>query len=225
MWRTERTEKVHSYAGNCRTPVVKLLDGRPTVVVWGQEDLTGYDPMTGLLLWTHALGSLGQGDNPVASMASDAHSFYVAGTQRAIALDRDELPAGDSKTVVRWKSELNDGIQCASPVAGNGLLVGVSDGGTAFGLDAATGRELWYRDLGAQHYASPLADEKRLYFCSTEGRTSVLSFDRKGTILARNDLGEALFASPALVDGDLFLRTEGHLYCIREDLSARRRGR
>jgi hypothetical protein len=46
LWRTERRKKVHTYAGNCRTPSVLTIGGRDTLVVWGLQDLSGYDPET-----------------------------------------------------------------------------------------------------------------------------------------------------------------------------------
>ena len=97
-----------------------------------------------------------------------------------------------------------------------GLLFAVSDGGSAFCLDTATGRELWRHDLYAQHYASPVATNDHVYFCSTEGRTTVLGCERGLRVVAQNDLPEGIYASPVLLDGQLFLRTTGHLYCIKQ---------
>lgn len=50
------------------------------------------------------------------------------------------------------------------------------------------------------------------------GRLIVTVF-REGArpeVLARNDLGEQILATPALADGKLYVRTEGHLYAFGE---------
>jgi outer membrane protein assembly factor BamB len=112
--------------------------------------------------------------------------------------------------------ELSDGPQCASPVLCNGLLFGVSDGGTAYCLEAATCRELWHQDLYGQHYASLVATRRHVYLCSTGGHTTLLASERQPRVVAEGELPEGIHASPALVDGELFLRTTGRLYCIRE---------
>jgi hypothetical protein len=101
-------------------------------------------------------------------------------------------------------------------VVTNGLLFAVSDNGTAYCLDAASGKALWSKDLQEQHYASLVAVGNRVYFCSTRGRTTIFACDRTCRVLSRNDLGEQTYASLAPVDGELFIRTRGHLYCLRE---------
>jgi outer membrane protein assembly factor BamB len=203
-WRTVRGKKIHSFAGNCRTPCVKRIAGREVIVVWGYEDLSGYDPATGRELWSHAIEDLGTGGNPVASAVSGGRDLFLVGPQKAICLDIDKL-AG-SGTAVRWQQYLDDGSQCSSPVVKNGL---------AYCLDAHTGRPLWSKDLQEQHYASVTAIGDRIYFCSTQGHTTIFACDRACRALARSDLNEQTYASFAPVDGELFLRTKKHLYCLR----------
>jgi outer membrane protein assembly factor BamB len=57
-----------------------------------------------------------------------------------------------------------------------------------------------------------------LYVTSRKGVTTVFRPDpAKLEVLAMNDLGEPSNATPAISDGQIFLRTDGHLYCIAED--------
>jgi outer membrane protein assembly factor BamB len=65
-------------------------------------------------------------------------------------------------------------------------------------------------------YASPVAAQDRIYFSSREGTTTVLKHGSSLDVLATNDLGETIDASPAMVGDELFIRTEGHLYCLKE---------
>jgi outer membrane protein assembly factor BamB len=214
LWRTPRHKRRHSFAGNCRTPTVLTIAGRPVVIVWGYEDVSGYDPVTGRELWTHAVEEVGTGGNPVASAASDGRHLFLVGPYQAMCLDAERL--GGSGSFLLWRQETDDGPQCSTPVVRNGLLFAVSDNGSACCLDARTGKELWRRELEAQHYASVIAIGDRIYFCGTQGRTTVVACHRTFRLLAQNDLKERTFATPAPVDGALYLRTRTHLYCLRE---------
>ena len=58
----------------------------------------------------------------------------------------------------------------------------------------------------------------RLYVTSRRGVTTVFQLDpQKFMLLAMNDLGEPSNATPAISDGQIFLRTDSHLYCIADD--------
>src|SRR5262249_1908868 len=150
--------------------------GRDAIVIWGYADLSGYDPLTGRELWSHAIEDLGTGGNPVASAVSDARHFFLVGPSKTLCLDNERL-AG-SGTAIRWEQWADDGAQCSSPVVKNGLLFAVSDNGMVYCLDARTGKPLWSKDLQEQHYASLTAIGDRIYCCSTRGRTTIFACDR-----------------------------------------------
>ena len=105
---------------------------------------------------------------------------------------------------------------CASPVLVNGTLFTVKDGGILTSLDAATGEQgKTARVPGTgNYYASPVAGDGKLYLCSQKGQVSVISPEAKWTVLADADFGEEIYATPALVDGRIYLRTTGYLYCL-----------
>ena len=59
---------------------------------------------------------------------------------------------------------------------------------------------------------------RQLYVTSRTGVTAVFRPDpQKIELLATNDLGERSNATPAISDGQIFLRTDAHLYCIADD--------
>ena len=62
--------------------------------------------------------------------------------------------------------------------------------------------------------ASPVAADGKIYFVSENGETIVLRAGRTPEVLARNALGERQIASPAVSDGQIFIRTDDHLYAI-----------
>jgi len=87
---------------------------------------------------------------------------------------------------------------------------------TAF--EAATGRTAWQGRLGVAaregFSASPVALDGKVFFTNDEGETFVLRAGSAFELLHTNSIGERTLASPALVDGRWYFRTEGHLFAI-----------
>lgn len=79
---------------------------------------------------------------------------------------------------------------------------------------AATGEVVWQERLGGSFSASPVSAEGHIYFVSDNGETTVIEAGPEFHVLARNPLGEKVQASPAPSQGQVFLRTERHLFCI-----------
>lgn len=124
--------------------------------------------------------------------------------------------SGDARpTHVAW--ELGRGIpETSSLLCAAGRLYLMRDGGLLTCLEAATGRELFRERIGAagQYIASPIAVGDRLVVASVQGVVTVMQMADILTILARNELGEGIYATPA-ADGDhLYVRTVGHLYAF-----------
>jgi outer membrane protein assembly factor BamB len=61
-----------------------------------------------------------------------------------------------------------------------------------------------------------VAGDGKVYFASESGRVTVVRAGPTLEVLARNDVGESVVASPALSQGCLFVRGDRHLYCIGE---------
>jgi hypothetical protein len=68
--------------------------------------------------------------------------------------------------------------------------------------------------LGDHHSASPVAVAGHLYFTDDAGDTHVMKPGEKFELVCRNALDEECYASPAVAHGQLFLRTQHHLWCI-----------
>jgi outer membrane protein assembly factor BamB len=126
--------------------------------------------------------------------------------------------AGDlSKQSLVWK-EKRSLPEVPSPLYYRGRLYLVTNGGLASCFDATAGKLQYRQRLGAGgfFYASPVAGDGRLYAASYNGVVVVIQAGDSCRVLARNNLGEAIVATPALADGKLFVRTEGHLYAFAE---------
>jgi len=126
-------------------------------------------------------------------------------------------PAGSgnvTRSHVRW-SKPNEGGYVPSPVAHRGNLFLVDDRGVASCWDVKSGQQRWKERLGTTgHHASAVVADGRVYFTADDGVTTVVRASALFEELARNPLGEKVYASPAFSDGEVFIRGEKHVFCI-----------
>ena len=123
-----------------------------------------------------------------------------------------------TKTHLAWKSARSLPY-VSSPLCYNGRIYTVKNGGLASCYDAKTGQP-FYQDerLGApgDFYSSAVAAAGRIYLASQNGMMLVLSAGDRLNVLARNNLGEQVMATPAVLEGRIYLRTAEHLYAFGE---------
>ncbi|MBC8472381.1 MAG: PQQ-binding-like beta-propeller repeat protein [Planctomycetes bacterium] len=120
-----------------------------------------------------------------------------------------------SRTHVKWT--VYEGIgQVPSPLFYQGRVYLVKHGGNVTCYDAKTGGKVYGDKLGprAYYYASPVAADGKIYFCSLNGYVIVVQAGDKFRILAKNKMGERINATPALVDGKMYLRTDKNMYAF-----------
>jgi outer membrane protein assembly factor BamB len=80
-------------------------------------------------------------------------------------------------------------------------------------IEVATGNVLWMKDMG-QQYSSPVLVNGLVYMPNDEGVITVIKPGPKFEAVAINQLGEKMFASPAISNGKIYLRGYQHLFCI-----------
>ncbi len=116
----------------------------------------------------------------------------------------------------RWKYFKNI-PQLPSPLlVGNQLLM-ISDRGIVTSLNPKTGQEQYKSRLpgaAGNVYASPVATADKILFATTAGKVAVVATGEQLDVLAVNDLGEGIFATPAIVDDRIYLRTDNAIYCF-----------
>ncbi len=146
-----------------------------------------------------------------AKMISFLNSFKQENALMAIRPGSDK----NSEPEVVWKH--NYGVpECPSPLYYNGRVYMVKNGGIVSCLIAETG-ELKYQDKlrsGGPYYSSPVVGDGKIYVASTRGIVTVFQPGDDLKVLARNDLKERIMATPALVDGKIYVRTDKNLYAF-----------
>jgi outer membrane protein assembly factor BamB len=102
-----------------------------------------------------------------------------------------------------------------SPLVYQGLLYLAKSGGIFEAIDARTGEMVKVgrsTDALGEYFASPVAASGKIYFTSQDGKITVVRAGRDWQILAVNPLGEECYATPAIADGRIYVRTSAALY-------------
>lgn len=140
-------------------------------------------------------------------------SYSQDGGLFAVRPDRKgELPA----TTLIWK--VSDKVpEVPSPLYYNNLVYMCKDGGLLTCVNSDNG-EILYRELiGAKgsFIASPVEANGYIYLTSAKGVITVIKAGRKLDIVKQSNLGETVFATPAIVGNSFYVRTTGYLYAFK----------
>ena len=131
-----------------------------------------------------------------------------------IAIDGKGDVSGTHVTVLERRSI----AEVPTPVVSGNRVFMVKNGGILTSIDRTEQERLYQIRVGAtgSFFASPLLAGDRLFLMAVSGKAVVLdvSGDR-AEVLAKNDLADEIFATPAIVDGTMYVRTKGHLYAFR----------
>jgi outer membrane protein assembly factor BamB len=218
LWRIERPNKTRSYC----TPIIREAAGRMQLVLSGSKCIASYDPDTGRQLWIID----GPTDQFVASpvYSETTGLFYITGgfPDHHIMAIRPDGTGNVTDTHVVWHHHAAAGVSYVpSPIIEGNWFLLTDDRGFAHAFDAKTGDIVWSQRFGRTH-ASLSSAGGLLYFLNDNGICHVVKPAEKFAIVATNDLGEPAYASPALSNGQIFLRTDKALYCIGQARQARR---
>jgi outer membrane protein assembly factor BamB len=235
VWKTDRSMLQYGWS----TPVHWRHDGVDEILVLGgdfkpNQRLMAYNLADGAeRWWVGGLPPCGKstpavGDGLVYFAAPDiiletafeqsnpdrAAQIYAKNASRVTAV----RPGGKGEvndTHIAW-SETKGVPGIPSPLYYEGRLYTVLNGGIVFSRLAKTGQLLYSGRLGATgyYYASPVAADRKIFIASEEGVVVVLEAGDQLNVLARNKLEGAILATPAIVDGRIYVRTASHLYAF-----------
>jgi len=219
-WKVSRDEGT-----SWSTPLILSSEGKPQVVVSATRAIRAYDLATGAVVWQ----CQGLSRNVVASPVATAQmlfagSSYVRKLMLAIRYVGAKGDISGTQRIV-WRQTRHTPY-VPSPLLYEGKLYYLSHyQGRLTCLEASTGAVLYgaRRLRGIRNvYASLAGAAGRVYIVSRDGATLVLEHGRTPRRLALNQLDDRFSASPAFVDGELYLRGERYLYCIAEADERRR---
>jgi outer membrane protein assembly factor BamB len=208
--------------GSWSTPVIAQVDGKDQLICTMPKRVVAYDPNNGSEIWS-CDGIRGE----IGSQGDLAYSSPVIVGDICVAIGGYGGPGigvrlGGSGNVTEshrlWRVGKNP-QSIGSGVAVDRYLYRPNAGpGTIECLDPKTGEVVWSdRGGGANNWGSIVYAAGRCYVTNQNGTTVVFEPNPKSCqILAKNELGEGCNSTPAVSDGEIFIRTFEHLYCISE---------
>jgi hypothetical protein len=206
-WRTRRENKTRSYV----TPIIREIDGITQMILSGSLCVASYDPRNGKRHWIVD----GPTEQFVASMVYDGKYVFATGgyPERHTLAIRPGGKGNVTDTHIAWRTT-RGAAYVPSPIISGRYLLMVADSGIASCFEARTGKRHWMERLPGGHSPSPVSADGLVYFVSDRGVTTIIRPSETFAVIAKNELGEPVSASPAISQGQIFLRTHQHLYCI-----------
>lgn len=212
IWKIPRQHKTRSYC----TPLIRTIKGKSQMVLTGSKRIISLDPRTGKQHWLVE----GPTEQFVSSMVYDGEKFYMTAgfpTHHVMGIHPNGAD-NVTDTHVAWHSKMAKCYVPSPVLAGDRLFV-ADDRGTANCFDTNTGQRIWQDRLGKHYSASLTVANGLVYFVADDGITKVVRPGNKLDVVSENPLGEYSFASPAMSDGQIFIRGEEHLFAIGKPAS------
>jgi outer membrane protein assembly factor BamB len=211
IWRVARDERTsHS------PPLVVTWQGRKQIITSATKRIRAYDYESGAMIWECG----GLGVNAIPSLVwANGIVYAMTGYQQPKLLAIKLGGKGDitGSDLVLWSASKGNPY-VPSPVLYDNRLYLLRDGGFLSAYNAATGApfyELTRLPVGHTFKSSPVGANGKIYLASEDDDVFVVKMGDKPDVLAVNKLTDQVFvASPAIVDGEIFLRGQSTLFCI-----------
>jgi len=211
-WKTPRSVEArisHSFV----TPMLLEWEGRQQVLAPGPDHFAAYDLVTGEELWRVLAPGWSVVPQPVIGHGLVYYNHDY---------DHPELMAvrlggsGDvTESHVQWRLK-RGAPSTPTPVLVENELYFVSDDGVVTAVDAKSGEVHWTERLGGNFSASPVYANEAILLLDEEGQATWIRPGKTFEVLATNEVEGRTFATPAFADGAMFLRTDTHLYKIKQ---------
>jgi outer membrane protein assembly factor BamB len=210
LWTTPREERV-----GWSSPIAIRANGRDEIITSSQHRVVAYDPGTGRELWKASGNTFEVTPTPAVGQGLVFVPSGRAGPTLAIR------PGGSgdvTATHIAWQTPRGSPFIPSPLVYGKYLYLVNDMTSIATCFEADTGKLMWQGRLGEalkeSFSASPIGVDKKVFIMNDQGETFVLAAGPEFKLLHVNQLGERALATPALVDGIWYFRTESHLLAI-----------
>jgi outer membrane protein assembly factor BamB len=225
LWRVLRMTRARFESPDAYTTPALLRHGNSTeIVITGGDVVTGHDLATGQELWrADGLNPYNDGSyRIVASPVVHGDLLFAPSRERPLLALKPGGRGDVTKSHVLWS--FNNGPDVPTPVTDGTYLYSINDRGILYCLDAKTGKVVYgpQRLRNATYSGSAVLADGKIYITDEDGVTTVVRSGPKFELLSENDLQDYTLSSPAVSDGQIFVRTASFIYAIGRRQAAAR---
>lgn len=155
------------------------------------------------------------GDGKLDAAEWRVYAALMAAENSLMAIQADGKGDMTGKNI-KWKFHKSI-PQCPSIVVYRGVVYMINDTGVLTTLNAATGelfKQARLRGVSDKYFASIIAADGKVFIAGNSGYVNVLKAGGDQELIASNNLDEDIFATPAIADGRIYVRTAQALYCF-----------
>jgi len=208
VWRVKHERPAHSFS----TPIIRNIGGKNQMIFCGNREIASYNPADGSKNWFYSGPSEDFCNSPVYCEKKGLVLVSSAWPTRILVALRPDGKGDVSKSGLVWQTK-KGAYYVPSPVCTDDYLFTTMTTGENYCIDIATGAAVWIQPNGAQ-YSSPVLVNGLVYMPNDEGIISIIKPGPKYDCIAKNPIGEKLYASPAISSGKIYIRGFQHLFCI-----------
>jgi len=208
IWKKAQDKPAHSFS----TPLFRELAGKMQMIYCGNMGVSSYNPEDGSIYWFINGPSEDFCSTPVYNEKIGLILVSSAWPQRHLLAIKPDGKGDVTNTHIAWQS--TDGAYYVpSPVTVGDYLITTATNGMVNCIEAATGKILWKENLGKQ-YSSAVLVNGLVYMPNDEGVITIIKPGPTYLTAEKNSIGETMYASPAISNGKIYLRSAKNLFCI-----------
>lgn len=208
IWRVPLLHSHMSYS----TPIFREIGGRVQMLYCGNQEIGSYNPEDGTHNWFVTGPSQEFCATPVYSAKEGLVFASSSWPERHLLAIRPDGQGDVSESHVAWRST-QGAYYVPSPILVGDYLITTMTNGQVHCMEAATGTILWKENMGKQYPSAVLANGL-VYMPNDAGMITVFKPGVTYEGVSKNNMGETLFASPAISNGKIYVRGTKHLFCI-----------
>lgn len=225
IWKNVRPKEIYDsiepvFRKSFQTPIVIHANDKELLISNGSYMCFAHDVNTGEVIWTITYGDDSTISQPLFwNGLVFVNSGWIFEENKPSFTRQFAIDLGGSgdvtKTHVKWMYE-DDVPQIPTPVIVDGKMYMVHDRGMVTCLDAMTGKAIWKEKLKGNFNSSPIYAGGNIYFINVKGDCTIIRPGDSFQKVAENSVEETVKAVPVFVNDEMILRTQNHLFLIRE---------
>jgi outer membrane protein assembly factor BamB len=214
VWRIMHDKPAHSFS----TPIFRKMAGKMQMIFCGNKEIAGYNPVDGSKYWFVTGPSEDFCSSPVYNEKSGLVLVSSAWPVRNLVAIKPDGEGDVTGSKIVWQTK-KGAFYVPSPVCTDDYLFTTMTTGQVHCIEVASGKIMWVYENGAQ-YSSPVLANGLVYMPNDEGVITIIKPGPQYEEVAKNLLGEKMYASPAISNGKIYIRSFQHLFCIGMGVSS-----